>query len=171
MNMLFEILMVLLILNTALFIHEVGHAIPLLLRNKGTKVEIYLGEISKDKKLKLRLGRLTCYLAIAFSGRCAIANPDEVPPATYKQNLFFSAGGPIASLAAFAALLYLSYFIAGVAGIILNRIAFVSLSVFFFTVIPITYPSFMQNLGGQKSDGLYIINDFKEMKKEAKAVS
>ncbi|QHJ72229.1 hypothetical protein [Planococcus halotolerans] len=168
---LLEVITVLLILNTALFIHELGHAIPLLLRNKKAKAEIYLGAITKENKLKLRLGRLTCYLAIAFSGRCVIGNPDELPPATHKQNLLFSAGGPLASLIAFIALLSCSYFIAGVPGIILNRIAFVSLSVFFFTIIPITYPSFMQNLGGQKSDGIYILNDFKEMKKEAKAVS
>lgn len=168
---LLEVFTVLLVMNAVLFIHEIGHAIPVLLHNKKAKVEIYLGPRTKEQKLELRLGRLTCYLTIAFSGLCRVANSDELPSATRKQNLLFSAGGPIASLLVFITFLYLSFIISGIPGNILNNAAFMSFSVFLFTAIPITYPSFMKNLGGLKSDGWYILKDLKEMKKEAKAVS
>lgn len=168
---LLEVLIVILIMTTVLFIHEIGHAIPVLLRNKKAKAEIYIGTISKEQKLILRLGRLTCYLTIAFSGRCRVANQEELPPPSNKQRLLFSAGGPIASLIVFITFFYLSTIIPGVPGIILNRVAFVSLFTFLFTAIPLTYPSFMKNLGGLKSDGWYILNDLKEMKKTSKVVS
>lgn len=171
MWMLFELILTLLIITTALFIHEVGHAIPALLRNKRVKVEIYMGSTSKENKLKLRFGRLTCYLTFAFSGLCRISNSDQLPAPTNKHRLLFGAGGPAISLIGFVTLYFFSYLIAGVPGIIINRLALASLITFFFTAIPFTYPSFMKNLGGYQSDGLYIWNVFKDMKKEAKAVS
>ena len=57
--MLLEVVTVLLIITVALFIHEMGHAVATILRNKKAKAEIYLGSSSKEKKLKLNLGRIT----------------------------------------------------------------------------------------------------------------
>ncbi|WP_282020186.1 site-2 protease family protein [Planomicrobium okeanokoites] len=166
-----EVVTVLFVMNAVLFIHEIGHAIPVLLRNKKARVEIYLGPRNKEQKLELRLGRLTCYLTIAFSGLCRVANSDELPSATPKQNLLFSACGPIASLIVFILFLYLSSIIPGIPGNIFNSAAFMSLSVFLFTAIPITYPSFFKNLGGHKSDGWYILKNIKEIKNQAKTIA
>lgn len=166
-----EVVIVLIIITMAYFIHEMGHAITVVLRNKKAKAEVYLGSFSKEKKLKLSLGRITCYLTIAFSGFCCVSNPEELPPPTNKQRLIFFAGGPIASLLGFVTLYFISDLISGVLGIIINRVALVSIIVFFLSAIPFTYPSFLRRVDGLQNDGLNILNILKEIKKQQKVVS
>lgn len=120
LGMLFEVVMVLLIISAALLIHELGHAVGLVVRNKKVKAEIYLGSLSKEKKLKLSLGRITCYITIALSGICRISNESEISPLTNKQRIIFAAGGPIASLFGFGILYLSSHFVPGVMGIVIN---------------------------------------------------
>lgn len=171
MWMLFEVITIMLIITLALFIHEMGHAVAAVLRNKKAKAEIYMGSSSPDKKLKLRLGRITVYLTIAFSGFCRLSNPEELPPSTHKQRLIFTAGGPIASLVGFATLYFASHFFSGTAGIIIYNIAFASLIIFATTVIPFTYPSFLRHLGGYPNDALQFLNELKYNRKQRNAVS
>lgn len=166
--MLFEAVMVLLIISMALFIHELGHAVAVIVQNKGAKAEIFMGSSSKEKKLKLRIGRITCYLTVALSGFCQRSNTEELPPTTYKQRLFFLIGGPIGSLIGFAVLFLASSFIPGVLGIIFNRVAIISLVIFITASIPFTYPAF---LGGLPSDGLQLLNQIKDHQKQQKAMS
>lgn len=168
LSMLFEVVMMLFIISMALFIHEMGHAVAVIAQNKGAKAEIYMGSSSKEKKLKMRLGRITCYLTFAFSGFCRPANPEELPPTTHKQRLIFLIGGPIASLIGFAVLFLVSYLISGVIGTILNRVAVISLVIFVTALIPFTYPSF---LGGLPSDGLQLANQIKRNRKQDKVIS
>ncbi|WP_237704121.1 site-2 protease family protein [Planococcus donghaensis] len=171
LGMLFEVVMVLLIISAALLIHELGHAVGLVVKNKKVKPEVYLGSLSKEKKLKLSLGRITCYITIALSGICRISNESEISPLTNKQRIIFAAGGPIASLLGFAIFYLSSHFVPGVMGIVSNRVAFVSLITFFLTVIPYNYPAFFKHVSGFQSDGLYILNIIREMKNHSKAVS
>ena len=165
---LFEVIMILLIITMALFIHEMGHAVATILRNKKAKAEIYLGSSDKEKKLKLKLGRITCYLTIALSAFCQPLNSEELPPPTHKQRFIFLLGGPFASLLGFAALYFASYFFSGVPGNILISLAGANFFLFATSLIPFTYPSF---LGGGPSDGLQILNQIKENRKQHKAVS
>ncbi|MBZ5199844.1 hypothetical protein HU147_01335 [Planomicrobium chinense] len=165
--MLLEVMMVFLIISTALFIHEMGHAIATILRNKKAKAEIYMGSSSKEKKLKLKLGRITCYLTVALYAFCQPINSKELPPPTYKQRLTMLIGGPVASLLGFAALYYISHFFSGVPGNILINLAGASFFLFASPLIPFTYPSF---LGGGPSDGLQILNLVKENSRQRKAV-
>lgn len=81
------------------------------------------------------------------------------------------AGGPIASLLGFVTLYFISYLISGVLGIIINRVAVISLITFLISAIPCTYPSFLRNIGGLQSDGLQILNLLKEIRKHHKLVS
>lgn len=166
-----EVFVLLIIITMAFLIHEMGHAIAILLSNKKAKAEIYLGSLSKEKKLKLSLGRITCYLTIAFSGFCCVSNPEELPPSTNKQSLIFLAGGPIASLLGFVTLYFISHLISGVLGIIINRVAVMSLIIFFTSAIPFTYPSFLRHVGGLQTDGLKFLNILKEIRKQQKVVS
>lgn len=159
--MLFEVITALLIITTALFIHEMGHAIATILQNKKAKAEVFLGSSSKEKKLKLTLGRITCYLTIAFFGFCQPSNREELPPTTFRQRLFFLIGGPVASLLGFAALYVASHYFTGVAGNILISLATTNFLIFATSLIPFTYPSF---LGGGPSDGLQILNQLKQNK-------
>lgn len=126
-----------------------------------------MGSSSKEKKLKLNLGRITCYLTIAFSGYCQPTNREELPPTTFKQRLIFLLGGPIASLLGFAALYLASHFLSGVTGNILITLAGANFFIFATSLIPFTYPSF---LGGGPSDGLQILNLVKENRKQSKAI-
>lgn len=168
MSMLFEAVIALFIISMALFIHEMGHAVAVIAQNKGAKAEIYMGSSSKERKLKLRFGRITCYWTVALSGFCRRSNPDELPPITYKQRLGFLIGGPIGSLIGFAVLFLASSFIPGVSGTIINRVAIISLLIFATSLIPFTYPSF---LGGLPSDGLQLLNQIRDNRKQQKAVS
>ena len=168
LSMLLEVVTILLIITMALLIHEMGHAIAVILRNKKAKAEIYLGSSSKEKKLKLRIGRITCYLTIALSGYCQPLSSEELPPPTHKQRLIFLVGGPIASLLGFAALYVASHFFSGVAGNIIINLAGASFFLFITPLIPFIYPSF---LGGGPSDGLQILNEIKENGKQRKTVS
>lgn len=168
---LLEVLAIVFVIIMALLIHEMGHAIAVLLRNKKAKADIYIGSISKEKKLKLNLGRITFYLTVSFSGFCSVSNPEELPPSTNKQRLIFDAGGPIASLFGFVTLYFISHLISGVFGIIINRVAVISLLVFFTSAIPYTYPSFLRHLGGFQSDGLRILNLLKEIRRHHKVAS
>lgn len=170
MNLL-EVVAILFVIIMALLIHEMGHAIAVLLRNKKAKADIYIGSLSKEKKLKLSLGRITFYLSVSFSGFCSVSNPEELPPSTNKQRLIFDAGGPIASLFGFVTLYFISHLISGVLGIIINRVAVISLLVFFTSAIPYTYPSFLRHLGGFQSDGLRILNLLKEIRRHHKVAS
>lgn len=165
MGMLLEVIIVLLIISTALFTHEMGHAVALILRNKKAKAEIYLGSSSKEKKLKLNLGRITCYLTIALSGFCKPLNSEEFSPATYRQRIIFLVGGPIASLLGFAVLYITSRFFSGVTYNILINLAIANCFLFVTSLVPFTYPSF---LGGGPSDGLQVLNQTKENRKQKK---
>jgi len=167
----FEVVVILIIITMAILIHEMGHAVAVLLRNKKAKADIYIGSLSKEKKLKISLGRITFYLTIAFSGFCCVSNPEELQPSTNKQRLIFDAGGPIASLLGFVTLYFISHLTSGVLGIIFNRVAVISLILFFTSTIPYTYPSFLRHLGGFHSDGLRILNLLKEIRKDHKVVS
>lgn len=166
--MLLEVVTILLIISTALFIHEMGHAVAAILRNKKAKAEIYLGSSSKEKKLKLTLGRITCYLTIALSGFCQPLNSAELPPPTHKQRIIFLVSGPASSLLGFSALYFAAHFFSGVASNILISFAVANFFLFATSLIPFTYPSF---LGGGRSDGLQLLNYIKENRKQHKAIS
>jgi len=142
-----------------------GHAITLLLSDKKAKAEVYLGSYSKEKKLKVPLGRLTLYLNIAFTGLCSIANADELPPISNKQRFIFLASGPIASLLGFISLYFISNEIPGVLGSIMNGIAIISLFISITSALPFTYPAF---LGGRPSDGLQMLNLMKDSRNRPK---
>lgn len=166
--MLFEVITVLLMITAGLFIHEMGHAIAVILQHKKAKAEIFFGSSSKEKKLKLTFGRITCYLTVALSAFCQTANPEGLPPATARQRVVFLAAGPFASFVGFAALFTALFFYSGVASNLIDRLAFVNFLLFVTSLIPMHYPSF---LGGLPTDGLQILNQIKVHRKQREALS
>ena len=167
---LLEIITIILIISIALAIHEMGHAISIVLHNKQAKAEVYLGSISKENKWKLSFGRITCYLTIAFSGICYVANAEELPSTTNKQRLLILVGGPIASLLGFVVLYVISHYSSGVLGNIINTTAMTSFCIFLFSLIPFKYPSFLKNIGGAQTDGLKMLKILKQTRKQEKVV-
>lgn len=160
---LLEIITVLLIISCSLFIHEMGHAVAAVTASKNSKVEVFLGTSSKTNKLRLRIGRITCYLTIALSGFCNYRIANEFPSFTYKQKIFFFMGGPIASLLISTVLFIVSFSVSGVAGNILINSAAANFFLFITSMIPWTYPAF---LGGLPSDGLQVLNLMKTNRKD-----
>ena len=160
---LLEIITVLLIISCSLFIHEMGHAVAAVTASKNSKVEVFLGSSSKTNKLRLRIGRITCYLTVALAGFCDYRIANEFPPFTYKQRIFFLLGGPIASLLISAVLFIVSFSVSGVAGNILINSAAANFFLFITSMIPWTYPAF---LGGFPSDGLQVLKSVKANRKE-----
>src|SRR5690606_16878244 len=120
MWMLFEVITILFIISAALLIHELGHAIGIIVQNKKVKAEVYMGSFSKENKLKLNLERVTCYITIALSRICHISNESVFPPLTNNQRIIFVADGPFASLFCFGILYLVSYFVPGVMGTVFN---------------------------------------------------
>lgn len=164
----FEVITVLLMITASLFIHEMGHAVAVLLQHKKAEAEIFFGSSSKEKKLKLTFGRITCYLTVALSAFCRTSNRESLPPATVKQRVVFLAAGPLASFLGFAIFFNTLWFYSGVAANVIERLAFVNFLLFITSLIPMHYPSF---LGGLPTDGLQILNQLKEHKKVRRSVS
>lgn len=166
--MLLEIMLVLLIISAGLFIHEMGHALATVWQNKNATAEIYLGSSSKEKKLKLKLGRITCYLTIALSGFCTQPNWKEVPLSAFKPRSLVLLGGPGLSLVGAAAFYVAASYASGVPSNIFINLSGVCFFLFASPLIPFTYPRF---LGGGPSDGLQLINLIKTNRKRRSAAS
>jgi hypothetical protein len=79
-------------------LHELGHAIPALLMTRG-EVTIYIGSLGDPyKSFRVSFGRLTMFCKYNplfwYKGCCVALNYDL----SIDQQLFFVAGGPVASL-------------------------------------------------------------------------
>ncbi|MCJ1907516.1 hypothetical protein [Planococcus ruber] len=165
--MILEIMLVLLMISTGLFIHELGHAVATVMQNKKATAEIYLGSSSKEKKLKIKLGRITCYLTLALYGFCIQPNWREVPLSAVRPRTIFLLGGPLLSLVGAALFYAAAIFSSGVPESIFVNLAGICFFLFASPLLPFTYPRF---LGGGRSDGLQLLNLIKENRKQRNAV-
>lgn len=149
------------LLPVAIIIHELGHALPIVLSSKSGEADIFLGSPFKANKLSFSVGKIHFYLGWGFSGFCFISNYKEIPPFSNGRRLLVDAGGPLFSLVS-GILVY------GLSISLLNnfhyiyQFAVINFFLFFTSAIPITYPKFSGALSGYSSDGLRLYQNLRE---------
>lgn len=142
----------------SVLLHEVGHAIGIVMFSK-EKAYVYLGPVNDDNKENFRLGRMHFHIKWAFFGFCIVKNRSDF---TKFNNILFLAGGPIVSLLLFIAAYFLSanFSHEGTQNF-LQGVFYTNLSMFIFTSLPLIYPKWLPAFAGHPSDGYQILNILK----------
>ncbi|MGM0898620.1 MAG: hypothetical protein ACQEV0_12010 [Bacillota bacterium] len=152
------LLIFLLAIPLSVLLHEVGHALGVVLSTK-KDAYVYLGPANENNNENFRIGRIHFHIIWAHSGFCFVKNENEL---SRFSNIMFSAGGPVVSLL----LVIFSYLVItdsthfGLKNFFTGTL-FVNLSMFIFTSIPITYPSWMKPYAGGYSDGYHILKSIR----------
>ena len=141
----------------ATVIHELGHAIPVLLFTKKAVI-IMLG--NADKKYSFKFGRVTFefgrFAPVTGYLRCDSSSLPKVI------RVLLTIGGPLASLCLGLAMLYLAKLYTDIKmSNMLLYFSYYSFYVFIVTAIPIMYPSWWGDYAGKPSDGYRLVNIFK----------
>ncbi|MGD6778144.1 MULTISPECIES: hypothetical protein [Bacillaceae] len=150
--MLLFILFYILVIPICVLLHEIGHGLGVISLSK-SDVHIYLGKRTKENKENFRIGRLHFHIVWSYVGFAYWeGNLNK------RQRTAALAGGPVMSL--------LLVFIFGLIALLVPQgdlrsfflgATFLNLSMFFFTIIPMTYPRWMGSLHGHPSDGLQLL--------------
>ncbi len=138
----------------SVLLHEVGHAMGVIIFTK-EKPHVYLGSANDSNKKNFQIGRIQFYMNWACFGFCAVKNKTNF---SKLQNIMVLIGGPIVSLVLFVTA-YLAK--AEVTHFetknFLNGIIYCNLFMFIFTIIPIRYPNWWKPYAGLPSDGYQIL--------------
>ncbi|MBU9673794.1 hypothetical protein KQ939_09620 [Planococcus sp. CP5-4] len=148
------------LLPISILIHELGHALPIVLSTKSGEANIFLGTPHKENKLAFSIRKIHFYLGLGLSGFCLISNYKDIPPLSNVQRLLVDACGPLFSLIAGTLAYGLS--ISAESFQYAYPFAAVNFCLFLTSVIPVTYPGFFGALSGYPSDGLRIYQNLRE---------
>lgn len=148
------------LLPISILIHELGHALPIVLSTKSGEANIFLGTPHKENKLAFSIRKIHFYLGWGFSGFCLVSNYKDIPPLSHTQRLFIDVGGPMFSLVAGIIAYGVSISSAG-SFQYAYPFAAVNFCLFLTSVIPVTYPGFFGALAGYPSDGLRIYQNIR----------
>ncbi|WP_404469600.1 hypothetical protein [Sutcliffiella horikoshii] len=150
--MLLFILFYILVIPICVLLHEIGHGLGVVSLSK-SDVHIYLGKRNKENKENFRIGRFHFHIVWSYVGFAYWkGNLNK------RQRIGALAGGPIMSL--------LLVFIFGWIALLVPQgdlrsfflgATFLNLSMFLFTILPMTYPRWMGSLYGHPSDGLQLL--------------
>ncbi|WP_211653372.1 hypothetical protein [Planococcus alpniumensis] len=148
------------LLPISILIHELGHALPIVLSTKSGEANIFLGTPHKENKLAFSIHKFHFYLGLGLSGFCLISNYKDIPPLSNAQRLLVDACGPLFSLIAGTLAYGLSISASG-SFQYAYPFAAVNFCLFLTSVIPVTYPGFFGALSGYPSDGLRIYQNIR----------
>ncbi|WP_186579447.1 site-2 protease family protein [Aquibacillus kalidii] len=155
-SLLYGIIFYLVIIPSCTLIHEMGHALALLLCTKKEIVKIHIGSGYWDdsNKENIRIGRLRLHFRWGFVGFCSYSKEEE--EIKLWKRMIFLLGGPFASfLSGLAMLLVLNQSSFGHS--LLQSIMTFFLVQFAVTFIPMKYPNWMGAYGGTPSDGYQVL--------------
>ena len=144
-----------------ILIHEVGHAIGLLLTTKGSVARIYLGQRELSDKVTLRIGRIHFYIIKwGYFGFCSFHTEKRM---SKFQFVFFMLCGPFTSfIVSIGLVLLLVYNHSNpIVSNIITALIIGNLFQFMVTIIPLKYPSWMKPYNGYQSDGYHILRTLK----------
>ncbi|MFT9819364.1 hypothetical protein [Lysinibacillus sp. NPDC056185] len=145
----------------SVLIHEIGHALGVILFSK-EKAYVYLGTSDPSNKENFRIGRMHFHIRWGYYGYCY---PEKESSLTRVQTIFFYVGGPVISLC-LAVLSYIAMntFTNEALRNFLNGFFYMNGSLFLFTAIPIIYPKWLKPYAGLPSDGYQIFYTLKKLK-------
>lgn len=152
-----------LIIQAASIMHELGHAIPVLLFSRNN-VSIVVGK-SNERIMKIKLKRLT----FIFRGFNFIFSATDYSTIFMKpkQQIAAFAGGPVVSFIFGESLSLISRIFSGS---IIENILLISgyyfIAQFIVSIIPIIYPEWFGDYAGYPSDGYKIMTVIKNNKRE-----
>ncbi|WP_211654921.1 hypothetical protein [Planococcus alpniumensis] len=156
--MLSFLLIFLLGIPLSVLLHEIGHALGVILFTK-QEAHVYLGPANDKNNENFRIGRIHFHIIWANSGFCFVKNESDF---SRFSNIMYSAGGPIVSL-----------LLAGISHLVTTSLTnfsitnfftgvfYANLSMFIFTILPITYPNWLKPYAGRYSDGYHILKAIK----------
>lgn len=141
-------------------IHEIGHAIGLLVCTKNIIAKVYLGHPNTFTAPSYTMGRLHLYISMSNFGYCAYngssQNESQMTPL---KRVVFTTGGPLMSLI-FSLTLFIIFLFLNLspyANFIITWFAISNLIQFIWTIIPIKYPKWMGGYSGMPSDGYKLV--------------
>ena len=143
----------------SILIHELGHAIGILLTTKEREANLYLGAPNSEGCLKFKIGRVNFHLRFASGGFCYVKKEETdkyVEKISPMKEIIILASGPIFSLMAALILFILSYYLEGSLKRLDYAFTILSFATFLNTAIPHKYKSRNTALNGIRSDGLII---------------
>jgi hypothetical protein len=160
--MLLFLLFYLVVIPLSVFIHELGHAFAVLL-STNANARVYLGPFNEANKENFKIGRIHFHIKWATYGSISLSNlKGEV---SKKQNIIIAAGGPLVSLIVAVLVTICSFYVINNRiESFLQAIAIYNYLSFLWTIIPMTYPSWMKAYRGMPSDGLRIVKALKNEK-------
>lgn len=142
----------------SVLLHEVGHALGVILFTK-KEAHVYLGPANDKNNENFRIGRIHFHIIWAHSGFCFVKNEGDL---SRFSNIMYSAGGPIVSLL----LVVISHLVTiNPTNFSINNfftgLFYANLAMFIFTILPIAYPNWLKPYVGRYSDGYHIIKAIK----------
>ena len=152
------LLFYLITIPVSVLLHEIGHAVGLVLFSK-EKARVYLGPFNASNKENLRIGRMHFHLRWAYFGYCAWGTRNTIFSSF--QRVMMIGGGPAMSLLLAVAAFFISAELThlGTKNFI-NAIMSCNIILFIVTSIPIVYPKWMGPYAGHPSDGYQILKVF-----------
>lgn len=153
---LFYLYILFIILQPTILLHEIGHAIGIILFTKDCEANIFLGKASFENKIKFSIGRMHFYLSLGIVGFCFMTDREASKNLSRKQLMIIDASGPLMSLFIFLIAVIASLLL-GEFHFPLKELALLNIVIFITSACPYTYPSWEGALAGMPSDGLRIL--------------
>jgi Zn-dependent protease len=158
------------IVPLAVFIHEMGHALAIILFTNKSYANLFIGRPTAKNSYLISLGRIHYHLRWASFGFCYPSNEKRgksLEPFSIPQRVAIDAGGPVLSLTFGMVGIVTSSLLTGNWQLLMRAFAFLNLVFFLSTALPYIYPSWSK-LAGIPTDGYRVKELMKQRTKNLK---
>ncbi|MGM0847384.1 MAG: site-2 protease family protein [Bacillota bacterium] len=157
----------LILVPLAVLLHEIGHALGVILFTKHRRANVYLGPHVPENAAHFRLGRMNFYLRLATFGYCSSIDEEgksSTETMSSLQRIAFYAGGPVMSLIFALMSLTASSLLTGQLFTLMQAFTIVNLFTFLSTSLPYIYPKWRKGLAGTPTDGYRVRETLKKIR-------
>ncbi|WP_421383434.1 site-2 protease family protein [Bacillus salacetis] len=166
-----------LLVPLAVFIHEMGHALGIILFTKHTHANLFLGPPNNEKCKRFAMGRINFHFRWATFGFCFSADKEgkrTTEKLSEAQGAIIAAGGPFLSLVFALIAFSTSPLFTGELYALMRAFTILNLATFLSTALPYKYPSWKAKpLAGMPTDGYRVralVRKIKQKRKEQRNV-